>query len=399
MNITLVHAFFGGKAGGGGGIRQMIGLARGLKALGHEVTICAHEYEPATMDPDPADEFEIRSVNTGKIWMPATNAQSMRFSWLQMRDVAKLVPPTNDIVNAHEAPAQFAAYHAKRLKRGRAVWTRNDATLYEMARMPGESWVDQGSALKRGVLLGLRSPDRFAARKMDAITVLDSRNARMVERAYGRQSQIIQSGAAGKFFDAPSRAQAREQLGIPADEFAILAVGILAPYRRHEDLLLALAQLKPHDRATRLRLIGSDHMFPETGILLRGLVAQEGARDMVDLITDPVGDSELVAHFAAADVFVFPNEMQTWGLAPLEAIAAGTPVIVSRGAGVHEVLEGRSGVQVVDPRQPAQIARALERVRKDPSAFDVAATRSWSQGAFSSASFASRMAALFEELG
>jgi hypothetical protein len=55
-------------------------------------------------------------------------------------------------------------------------------------------------------------------------------------------------------------------------------------------------------------------------------------------------------------------------------------------------------VQLVDPRAPEQIAAALERIRSDPSAYDVAETRSWIHDEFASATFAARMAELFDEL-
>jgi glycosyltransferase involved in cell wall biosynthesis len=159
-----------------------------------------------------------------------------------------------------------------------------------------------------------------------------------------------------------------------------------------------MSLLAPEGRTPRLRLIGSDHLSPETGVSLRKFVDESGIEDRVELIQTAVPDDELLAHFAAADAFVFPNELQTWGLAPLEAIAAGTPVVVSRGAGVHEVLDGRPGVQLVDPRAPEQIAAALENIRNAPGDWDVTETREWSRTELSSTAFAGHMADLFESL-
>ncbi len=52
-------------------------------------------------------------------------------------------------------------------------------------------------------------------------------------------------------------------------------------------------------------------------------------------------------------MFVILSQRYAWGLAPLEALASGTPVILTPGAGVYDVLAGRPGVQVVPARGPA----------------------------------------------
>jgi glycosyltransferase involved in cell wall biosynthesis len=372
----------------------MLELGVGLESLGHEVVICAHQFEPGTIDPEIEQRFEIRAARTGPIEIPLNDAQSLKRAWIDMRELAKVVPNDVDVLNVHEAPAHMAGWYARRRGVRPVVWTRNDATLYELAKLPEESWLPPSGRARNLVRIAAGQPDRIAARGIDQIVVLDERNRRMVREAYDRDARIVRSGAAQKFFDAPTHEAARAQLGIAADEFAVLAVGILIPYRRHEDIVSAVALIDD----ARLRVIGSDHVSPETAQALRAQVDAAGLTDRVELIQDAVSDAELVAHFAAADAFVFANELQTWGLAPLEAIAAGTPVIVSRGAGVHEVLGGRPGVQLVDTRSPKQIAEALERIRRDRSAFDVAATREWSHAELASTTFATRMAELFEEL-
>jgi glycosyltransferase involved in cell wall biosynthesis len=400
MKVALAHSYLGGAAGGGGGVRQMLQLALGLDAQGHEVTICAQNYEPGTIDPQIEERFEIRSPNVGPIKVPSGHLAFQRSAIFGSGALARVVPRDVDVLNVHEYPAQLAALYLKPFRDYPIVWTRNDTALFEMAKLQDES-TNFARSYGRAVnalrmLVGL--PDLAAARAMDAIVVLDKRNRDNVERAYKRTPRIIQSGAAAQFFDAPTRAEARAQLGIPEDEFAVLAVGILVHYRRHEDIVSAVAQLGPEGRTPRLRVIGSNHLFPEVGVALERQIADAKLEERVELIQTAVGERDLVAHFAAADAFVFANEMQTWGLAPLEAIAAGTPVIVSRGAGVHEVLEGRPGVQLVDPRSPDQIAAALESIRRDPAAWDIGETREWTRDEFSTPTFARKMAALFDEL-
>lgn len=69
--------------------------------------------------------------------------------------------------------------------------------------------------------------------------------------------------------------------------------------------------------------------------------------------------------YAGAEAFVFPSLMEGFGFPVLEAMAQGTPVVTSRGTSTEELAED-AGV-LVDPRDPADIARGLERVLREPA--------------------------------
>ena len=269
MKVALLHGYVGGPAGGGGGIRQMLELARGLDQLGHEPVILGYQFEPGTIDPQIERRFEFLAVERGKIHHPKSQLQIQRVKWRGMKQLADLIPADVDAVNVHEVPVYMAGAFAKRRLKVPVVWTRNDATLYEQLIMPEESWEPRPSKPLELAYRFVGQSDRRAIRSLDAICVLDQRNRRMVERAFGRDAQVIQSGAAPRFFDAPSRAEARARLGIDSDEFAVLSVGILLPHRRHQDTVKAIGLMPAEGRRTKLRLIGSDHFSPETGAELR----------------------------------------------------------------------------------------------------------------------------------
>jgi glycosyltransferase involved in cell wall biosynthesis len=71
------------------------------------------------------------------------------------------------------------------------------------------------------------------------------------------------------------------------------------------------------------------------------------------------------AFFAALDVFLMPSRSEAWGLAALEAMAHGVPVIASRIGGLPEMIEdGKSG-WLVPPDDPGALARALVEAARD----------------------------------
>jgi D-inositol-3-phosphate glycosyltransferase len=302
-----------------------------------------------------------------------------------------------DVVNAHEWPALHAGRLAARKAEVPFVWTRNDETMWERGLIPDETIVGPLRLRGRVAHLVLSLTDFLDARRAARIVVLDSRNARMVRRAYGREAAVIRSGPAGHFFDAPGRGEARRRLGLDPDEFLVLGMAILYPHRRFEDLIEASA-LMDGQVPVRTLIVGSDHGDPGYADRLERMIEERGLGSSVRLTRSGVTDEELQLHYAAADVFVFPNQRQTWGLAPLEALAARTPAVVSRGAGVHEVLEGRPGVVVVPPKDPSALATALAGVRDRGAPPELEETRAWIRAELGSRRYAEQLAALFAEL-
>lgn len=76
-----------------------------------------------------------------------------------------------------------------------------------------------------------------------------------------------------------------------------------------------------------------------------------------------VPDEHLGPLYAGARVFCFPSLMEGFGFPVLEAMAQGTPVITSRGTSTEEVA-GDAAI-LIDPHDPDEIARAIERAFGD----------------------------------
>jgi glycosyltransferase involved in cell wall biosynthesis len=83
---------------------------------------------------------------------------------------------------------------------------------------------------------------------------------------------------------------------------------------------------------------------------------------------------DLIAHYAASDVFVFPSRTDTFGLVVLEALACGTPVAAYPVQGPRDVI-GDAPVGALDEDLKTACLRALTIPRDSCRAF--ALTRSW----------------------
>jgi glycosyltransferase involved in cell wall biosynthesis len=75
-------------------------------------------------------------------------------------------------------------------------------------------------------------------------------------------------------------------------------------------------------------------------------------------------DDALRHHYAAADVAVAPSIYEPFGLVAVEAMASGTPVVVSDTGGLREVVDGPCGLRIA-PEDPEALAAALVRVLDD----------------------------------
>lgn len=398
MHIVLLSHHVGGKAGGGGGVRLMLELGSGLTSRGHRVTVVCHDYLPSSEFAYASDQLQIRALRTGVSKEPAGNVALARRYWLALPKLARLVPRDADVVNAHD----WLALRPGRISSQRLsiplVWTRNNETPWERVIVPKKTLGGDPRVSRRVLGAALTWPDVFDARKADKIVVLSQGQVDMVRRSYHKDAVVAPVGPPPQFFDPPARQAARQRLGIEDDAFLVLASGVLVPHRRLEPLIEAMLLLSD-DPSIRALILGSDHGDPAYADSLSALISARGLNGRVALPRRSVPDEELKDAYVAADVFVILSQRYAWGLAPLEAIASGTPVILTPGAGVYEILAGRPGVQVIPADDPAATAEAIRRWRRGNARSEVQATRAWLLEEYSMDRYVARMEAVYAAVG
>jgi glycosyltransferase involved in cell wall biosynthesis len=111
----------------------------------------------------------------------------------------------------------------------------------------------------------------------------------------------------------------------PRRERLVLFVGTLLNRRRVPQLVDAFAVAAADLPEARLAIVGADRTWPAQD--LGALAARLGVASKVD-VRSYVGNAELASLYARASVFVFLSEYEGFGLTPLEALAAGVPIVV-----------------------------------------------------------------------
>jgi glycosyltransferase involved in cell wall biosynthesis len=178
-------------------------------------------------------------------------------------------------------------------------------------------------------------------------------------RAQGvrRPIEVLPTGIDLDRFRPGDRADARRTLRLAADDRVLLYVGRLDREKNLEFLLEAIARVRVP--RVRLLLVGRGTQ----AAALRRAAEARGVADRVDLRGGSPPDG-LPAYYRAADAFVFASTTETQGLAVLEAMACGLPVVAVRATGIEEVVaEGVSGLLV--PEAPAVFGDAVGQILID----------------------------------
>jgi teichuronic acid biosynthesis glycosyltransferase TuaC len=155
----------------------------------------------------------------------------------------------------------------------------------------------------------------------------------------------------------------------PAAPFVFVCVARLSPEKGHAQLIEAFAAAFAGEPTVRLRLIGDGPMQEE----LERLCTARGVAGQVELM-GVLASEQVRDELAAADAFVLASDVETFGVAVIEALACGCPVLVTASGGPEHLVDGGNGV-VIPPRDPASLREALRRMRHDAGRYDRAAIR------------------------
>ena len=200
-------------------------------------------------------------------------------------------------------------------------------------------------------------------------------------------------------FAPPPRAEgqrlARERYGVPSRY--VLYVGQFDPRKNMNGLLRAFALAAADDPELRLIIVGD---LGKLAAHLRDALSRTAAPRGQVIVTGFVDDATLASLYSGAECLLHAALLEGFGLTPLEALAAGTPVVGYRAGAVEEVV-GAAGVLVDpdDPDDPDALGDALRAFLASPSIADDLRARTRARAAmFSWAEAADRTLEVYRSL-
>lgn len=199
---------------------------------------------------------------------------------------------------------------------------------------------------------------RAAVRRPKAVFTVSDFSRDEIIRCVGRGRaavHVVHNGVRECFRPVRREEQVRVRLRLSLPENFVLFVGNVKPHKNVERIVRALALVPDISLVVVGQRDGFVNGLPWLGDLLR----EERLEERVHF-TGYLDDADLPPLYSAARALVFPSLYEGFGFPPLEAMACGTPAIVSRHRLSDEVY-GDAGI-AVDPRSVKEIADGLRLV-------------------------------------
>ena len=166
-----------------------------------------------------------------------------------------------------------------------------------------------------------------------------------------RKIRVVYHGVERTFRPAPVNAELLKQVGWNPGERILLYLGSLEPRKNPLFLLELVAELLSAGRKVRLVLCGIGPLLEP----LRQRIKSMGLQHHV-LLAGSVPEAIKADYYNLADVFVFPSEMEGFGLVLAEAMSCGKPVVAFDNSSISEVVEDGGTGFLIQPGDKREFA-------------------------------------------
>lgn len=280
---------------------------------------------------------------------PALGLKKWGYSPEMKRAVLSKVPNC-DIVHCHSMwlyPTMIAARTAYRA--GVPYIIRPAGSL--------EPWCVRG--LKKQLYLKLI--ERTILDRASAIHAVSQQEANNVKSFGFRAPAVVVPNGVDIAESGPSRSEARRLLGLPEDRPIVLFLSRIHEKKGLDVLGEAMLDVRKRLPAAMVAVAGPDsHEYAKK---IKQLYKDLGIIDATRFLGEVSGELKQAA-YRAADVFALPTHSENFGVVVLEALAEGTPVVVSKNAPWAAVEERRAGFWIENT--PSALSHAVTTILSNP---------------------------------
>jgi len=329
------------------GVAMTLGrMVDGLLRRGHRVQLVRPRQhaqdraaQGASLEEVLARGIAIPRYTGLKLGLPAKRA--LLRLWSQQRpDVVHVVT---------EGPLGMSAINAARKLR-LPVTSDFHTNFHAYSHHYGIGW------LKRPIAGYLR---RFH-NKTDTTYVPTHRLARELEAEGYENLRVIARGVDTGLYHPERRSEAlRRDWGAGPDDLVVLSVGRMAPEKNLSLVLEAFAAIRQRRPEARLVFVGDGPVRSELA-----------ARHPQHIYAGMRSGTDLAAHYASGDLFLFPSLTETYGNVTLEALASGLPVVAYDYAAASELVRPGENGLLAPPGQAGKFVDAAARAA-DPNSLRI----------------------------
>ncbi|MCC8931245.1 MULTISPECIES: glycosyltransferase family 4 protein [Rhizobiaceae] len=373
-----------GAADTGGQVVYVLELAKKLAQLGHKVDIFTRRFEDQP-EIDEVDE-NVRVVRIpcgGPDFIPKEylhrhlaewNEKALR--WIKREDLTYL------FINSHYWDAGVAGQRLSEALHVPHIHTPHSLGMWKKRQMETD-YPEQADKFEQEFNFKERiQHELIIYRSCQLVIATTPIQLDMLTEDYGLSRSRVHMIPPGyddnRFYpvSSASRKMLRQRLGFEGT--TILALGRLATNKGYDLLIDGFSVLVERMPETRLRLaVGGENMDPHEETILAQLkqqVADLGISDKVEF-SGFIADDDLPDMYRAADLFVLSSRYEPFGMTAIEAMASGTPTIVTIHGGLYRAISyGRHalfadtfdkydlGITMMKPLKHARLYGRLSRM-------------------------------------
>lgn len=330
----------------GGTHKQVLRLCQYLSREKIDFEVVTKCYEAGKTYPG-FEDFCIKSISRCEVRFAGRIGRYVR-KLVDEYNVFRVVDKRSKFVSVHDNGFPLSMVLLK-LANKKIFWQIND--------LPWVFLQGNSKVVKLGVVSGLyagvaRFVYKYLAKTcVDRITVNVSKNADRVRRLLSVDADVLHCGV--DVWKGPTRDRLFEGRSIK-----ILTSGVFFPFRNYETQVRVVERLVGMGYDVELDIIGSVDLDKPYYHKISSMIRGKDLNDRIRIQGQVSNEVYERLHFSA-DIFLFLNVDQSWGLAVFEAISAGLPAIVSNSVGAVELLEdGRDSI-FVDPLDVDEIVSAV----------------------------------------
>ncbi len=255
-----------------------------------------------------------------------------------------------DFIHTHTPIASSIVRIAAHTAHTKVIYTAHGFHFYE------------GGPLKNWLLF--YPIEKFLSRWTDVLITINKEDYHRAKTRFYAAKTVYIPGVGvdiGKFSVCQiNRSQKRRSLGLKEDDFVLLSVGELSERKNQKIVIEALHKMAEKGAIANIvyLVVGRGEMQES----LDGLISVYGLKEHVKLAGFRSDIDELCE---IADCFVHPSVREGLGIAPLEAMAAGLPMISADVNGIKDYTKDKVTGCCIDPTDVDQMVLAIKKMHED----------------------------------